>query len=268
MIKKTLIYIKKTLQAKRCKHILNQLEKILIKNKFDIPVFIVGYNNGIHILNTVKQLNKLNIFPIIFNNASTDIETINILNEINQKKSAHIINSKYNFGHLIGFLDSIYTQMPEVFAYTDPDLQFNPELPSDFLQTLANLSVEYKTFKAGFSLDLMPKEEVVTNTQIIKKHKPFSYQKQFGVRDWEEKFWRFKLDHKTYEIYAADIDTTFAVYRKSNFKGNFFDAIRVGREFKAVHLPWFPKINLMSDEQIKKYLIKNKSSTWINVNHD
>lgn len=268
MIKKTLVHIKKNFQAKACKHILDQLQPILLKNKGNIPVFIIGYNNGIYILNTVRQLNQLNIFPIIFNNASTDSETIEILNVLNRSCCAHVINSKVNFGHLIGFLDPVYSLMPEIFAYTDPDLQFNSKLPADFLQTLTKLSDEFKTFKAGFALDLMPNEEIISTTQTIKKHKPFSYQNKFTVRAWEERFWRYKLDHQTHEIYAADIDTTFAVYRKSNYKGDFFDAIRVGGEFTAVHLPWFPNKDIINEEQVRKYLINNKSSTWINRSHD
>jgi hypothetical protein len=263
MIKKYFVSLKKIVRIKSFKKILDQLDPILKKNSFDIPVFIVGYNNGIYILNTVNQLNKLNIIPIIFNNASTDLETINILNQITKEKTAHVINSPKNFGHLIGFLDPIYDRLPEVFAYTDPDLLFNQDLPPNFLNILANLNQKYKTFKAGFSLDLILSKKIHRQTQIIIKHKPFTYEKNFGIREWEEKFWRFKLDDKDLEIYAADIDTTFAVYRKSNYKGNFFDAVRVGGDFKAIHLPWFPEIDLMSINQKKNYLINNKSSTWL-----
>jgi hypothetical protein len=266
MVKNTLIALKKKIQARSFQNIIEQLDEILPKNNQEIPVFIVGYNNGVYILNTVNKLNKLNIFPFIFNNASTDLETINILDKISKEKMAKIVNSPKNLGHLIGFLDPIYDKLPEVFAYTDPDLMFNQNLPTDFLNILANLSAEYKTFKAGFSLDLMPTKIVQNNTQIIKKHKPFTYEKKFGVLEWEEKFWRFKLDNTHHELYAADIDTTFAVYRKSNFKGNFFDAVRVGGEFKAIHLPWYPEIDLMSSHQRKNYLINNIASTWLKKN--
>lgn len=263
MIKKILIFIKNKIQIRACRHILLQLEPILAEYQSDIPVFIVGYNNGEFIRNSVDQLNAFNIKPIIFNNASTDNETLNILKEIQLSGNGWVVNSSRNFGHLIGFLDPIYKKLPEIFAYTDPDLQFNKNLPPHFLEILANLCSDYKTFKAGFSLDLLPDEEIVKYTQNILKYKPFSYKNNFEVRDWEKKFWRFKLENSNYDIYAADIDTTFAVYKKSNFSGNFFDAIRIGGDFKAIHLPWFPNINLMTDNQTKKYLSKNKSTTWV-----
>lgn len=232
-------------------------------NKDQIPVFIVCYNNGVHVLNMVKQLNKCQITPIIINNSSTDKETLFTLNKIKDSSFAHVINSKKNFGHLIGFMDSIYEILPEIFAYTDPDLQLNKNLPHDFLWQLSAITEKYSVYKAGFALTLLDSEQIIDNHHIKIKFRPFTFKKEFNVVEWEKRFWRFKLNNSDYDLFQADIDTTFAVYRKSNFSGNFFDAIRVAGNFEAIHLPWYPNLDLIDSSQKKIYTHKNLSSSWL-----
>lgn len=65
------------------------------------------------------------------------------------------------------------------------------------------------------------------------------------------------------KCYAAKIDTTFAVYRKSNFRYDFYDGVRVAGAFSAIHLPWFPELDIMTAEEKASYLDKNNiSATW------
>jgi GT2 family glycosyltransferase len=117
MSKKLLIKYKNWFFKKQNQKMINDLTEILNQENEDcIPVFIVCYNNGVHVLNMVEQLNKYKITPIILNNATTDLETIHILNKIKESDSAHVIHSKKNLGHLIGFMDSIYTILHLVFA--------------------------------------------------------------------------------------------------------------------------------------------------------
>jgi hypothetical protein len=174
-----------------------------------------------------------------------------------------VIHSKINLGHLIGFIDSIYTILPEVFAYTDPDLQLNKNLPHDFLWQLSAITKKYSVYKAGFALTLLDSEQMINNHHIKIKFRPFTFIKEFNVVEWEKRFWRFKLNNLDYDLFQADIDTTFAVYRKSNFSGNFFDAIRVGGNFEAIHLPWYPNLDLINSSQKEIYTHKNLSSFWL-----
>lgn len=264
MLKKILIKYKNWFLKKQNHQMIMDLSEILDHdNRDQIPVFIVCYNNGVHVLNMVKQLNKYKITPIIINNCSTDIETLLTLNKIIDSSFAHVIHSKKNFGHLIGFMDSIYALLPEVFAYTDPDLQLNNNLPHDFLWQLSAITEKYSVYKAGFALTLLDSEQMIDNHHTKIKFRPFTFKKEFNVTEWEKRFWRFKLSNPDYDLFQADIDTTFAVYRKSNFTGNFFDAIRVAGNFEAIHLPWYPNLDLIDSSQKKIYTHKNLSSSWL-----
>lgn len=244
------------------RHLVEKIGVALSNCTNKIPVIVVSYNNGVYVKNTVNQLSKFKIKPIIIDNNSKDKETLSILNEINESKGC-VVFSKKNFGHMVGFSDEIYNLFPDVFAYTDPDLQFNKDLPDNFLKILSELTREYSAYKAGFALDLLPDQSFTNIKHIAKTTKPISWHKEFTIRDIEAKYWRKKINNNSYDIYCAKIDTTFAVYRKSNYEGDFFDGIRVAGIFSAIHLPWFPKIDIMNKKERKAYLRKNLSTTSI-----
>lgn len=227
-----------------------------------MPVIIVSYRNYVYVENTVKQLNRFNIIPIIIDNYSNDAENINKLNILHSEKKAYVIFSKINFGHKVGFFDPIYKVLPNNFAYTDPDLQFSSNLPENFLEILANLAEKYNTYKAGFALSLLPKNELSNSPIKINQIELFKFEKNFSIFEWESRHWRFLIDPVN-EIYAAPIDTTFAVYNKMNYKEDFLEAVRVAGDFLSIHLPWFPKKDLFTPTDKINYKVNNKSSTWI-----
>ena len=112
-------------------------------------------------------------------------------------------------------------------------------MPTDFLETLSGLTARYKVYKAGLALPVYPEQELTKQTKKRHKTDPFPYHENITVTDWERQHWRFPLIDDRYTLYAAPVDTTFAVYRKSNYIGNFFDAVRLsGEDFDAIHLPW------------------------------
>lgn len=230
-----------------------------------VPVLVVSYNNGIYVANTVAQLARLSIKPIVIDNASTDPQTRQILTQLNEREQALVVFSKKNYGHLVGFLEPLYRTLPNIFAYTDPDLQFHPELPPDFLDTLAQLTVDYGAYKAGCALTLEHEgtRAKTDNNYTVAVRKPFLFNESYEVQEWEGHFWQKKLLHPRLEIYSAPLDTTFAVYNKSMYRGDFvFNSLRVAGPFSALHLPWFPELDIMSNEQRNIYLRGNISSTW------
>ena len=244
------------------KDLCHDIEEVLKNFQDKIPVFLISYNNAVYVQNSVVQLNRFDITPVVIDNNSTDESSKSILSELEKSGKAHVIFAKKNFGHMVGFLNPVFEILPEVFAYSDPDLMFNKKLPKDFLNILADLTKRYKVFKAGFALELI--DEEMKDLKIKKECGfPRIYTKELGIKEWEERFWRMKLEHPQFDVYQADIDTTFAVYKKSNYLENFFDGVRVGGDFCAVHLPWYPKLELLSKEQKQIYLKSNKSSSWI-----
>lgn len=229
----------------------------------DIHVFLVAYNNGSYVSNMVAQLARYGIKPIIFDNKSTDSETVSHLDRIHHDESGTVIRCKRNFGHLVGFLEPHYSVLPEVFAYSDPDLQFSPHMPHEFLEILAKISETYNVYKAGLALSLLPDQRINPSNIVRTGARPFVFRREVTIREWEAQFWRFPVANTDLEIYASPIDTTFAVYRKANFRGDFYDAVRVSGHFDAIHLPWFPDLDVMTQQQRKAYLEGNSSTTWV-----
>ena len=248
--------------AKKTKNITSQLTQTLSKQVDIIPVIVISYNNGAYVENITKQLQSFNITPIIIDNHSSSKKTQDILYDLEHKNLAHIIRSQHNFGHMVGFLKPIYDLLPEVFAYTDPDLQLNENLPEDFLSKLANLTIEFPVFKAGFALTLK-NHGPIKDTKFHSCHyKPIYYEKCLSIEEFESRYWVNKLEHDALELYAAQIDTTFAVYRKNNYIGKFHNAIRVAGNYSAIHLPWFEKLDLLAEKDKVEYRDKNISSNW------
>lgn len=247
---------------KKCNHLITQLKPALSTQKNTIPVLVVSYNNGIYVENITRQLQRFSITPIIFDNHSSCKKTRHTLDKLEQDSLACVIRSRHNFGHMIGFLKPIYDLLPNVFCYTDPDLQFNKDLPDDFISTLVNLTTEYSVFKAGFAL-LLHGNTPLKDTKFYSCHyKPIYYEKYLSIEEFESKYWAYRLKHEEYELYAAPIDTTFAAYRKSNYTGDFYRSVRVAGNFSAIHLPWFKELDLLTEEDKTAYMKKNISSNW------
>jgi len=252
-------------RRKKSQHLALQFSTILENLKDETPVIIICYNNGVYVKNITLQFNKFNIKPIIIDNKSSDKDTIETLKKLVNDEAAYVVYSEKNFGHLVGFTDSIYKLLPNYFCYTDPDLQLNKNLPENFIDELIKLTEKYQVYKAGFSLDLLNEEEII-NASIMARHtKPFIYKKIFSIRNHENKYWRFPLKDKKLKLYCAPIDTTFAVYNKNNYQGNFYDGVRVAGKYSAIHLPWFPNLDIMNEKQKKTYLNtnRNKDTTWV-----
>ena len=78
----------------------------------------------------------------------------------------------------------------------------------------------------------------------------------YTIYDWEKQFWNDRFTHnKYYELYLADIDTTFALLNKNI---PYQECIRVAGDFTAKHLPWYPEHNILTVED--KYNIHSRQT--------
>jgi hypothetical protein len=135
--------------------------------------------------------------------------------------------------------------LPNYFCLTDPDLEFNPNLPSDFLGHLIELTEEYTVGKAGFALDISDRGEMVDEKFTIRG-------KKYKIWEWESQFWRTPLPskHSDDKAYRAPVDTTFAIYNKKFFNPSRpTDGIRVAGRYTCRHLPWYIDRRLPADEE-------------------
>jgi hypothetical protein len=89
---------------------------------------------------------------------------------------------------------------------------------------------------------------------------PAHYKHADAVRIWEE---QFSVDQIEPGLFAAELDTTFAMYKPvvKNYPGR--PSIRTGAPYIARHMPWYTNSNNLSDEDKFYQASVNKSiSTW------
>jgi len=193
-----------------------------------IPIIIICYNNYKYVQNTLAQILKINKKyydnTIILNNSSTCLDTIEFL-----KNTDVTIIENENNGPWVSPVKNahIYDSLPDKYVLTDPDLQFNENLPSNFIEILSELSDKYRAGKVGFALDLSDHDKMYEGV--------YAYGK--SIFDWEIQFWESPLYDSNYEIYVAPIDTTFALVNKKYAEPHF--DLRVAGDFTAKHLPWY-----------------------------
>jgi FkbM family methyltransferase len=195
----------------------------------DIPIIVVCYNNWKYVRNTIEQLLCINPAHAqqiqILDNASTDSNTVEFLNTLPYK----IYHNSTNIGPWITpyVNESIYHQLPTKFILTDPDLQYNANLPADFVTQMAQLSDELCAHKLGFALDISDFDKMF---QCI-------YVEDVTIEGWEQQYWQAKCPHPEYEIYQGAIDTTFCLVNKHYDDENY--RFRLAGNFTAKHLPWY-----------------------------
>lgn len=129
------------------------------------------------------------------------------------------------------------------YVITDPDISLKG-VNGDILEFLAHvLDSHSESVKVGLSLRL----------DCIPDH----YQHKQKVLDWEPKCYKDSLKiewkHKEYDIYKANIATTFSLYRKQ-YKfvqcDSGYKSIRTGIPYVAHHLDWYLDLTKLKPDQI------------------
>jgi FkbM family methyltransferase len=214
-----------------------------------IPIVVICFNNHKYVDNTVQQLLRLRPellkWIIILDNKSTDLDTIYYL----QNSPLKVMHNSSNVGPWISpYVNAdIYDVLPNKFIITDPDLQFNLSMPSNFIEIMLELSEKYNTEKIGFALDIHVNSSDAFALDI--KHP----NKEQTIREVEETYWHNKIEQeKNYDLYYAPIDTTFCLLNKANFENMV--QIRMAGDFLAKHLPWYTNNPILTKyDELKIY---------------
>jgi FkbM family methyltransferase len=219
----------------------------------DIPIIIICYNNYKYVENTLTQFYTKYIEYynniIVLDNLSNCVDTINYLKNINVK----VIYNTVNNGPWIACNCNkhIYDIMPDKYIITDPDLEFNTNLPKNFIEILSNISDKYNCNKIGFALDISDFEKMYQSSNYH----------SHTIYNWEISFWKNKINDSEYELYDTCIDTTFCLINKKNINSN--NSIRVAGNFTAKHLPWY--INNKVYNVYENYIANRKTHAHIST---
>lgn len=219
-----------------------------------IPIIIICYNNYKYVKNTLLQILKINKEYynniIILNNASTCIDTINFLKSVDVK----VINNENNNGPWINTSVNthIYKTLPDKFIITDPDLQFNDNLPNNFIDIMSQISDKYRISKLGFALDISDFDKMYQSI----------YFQGCNIYKWEKQFWNNPINDDLYELYYAPIDTTFCLINKSYI--NLSNDVRIAGNFLAKHLPWYINNIIYNPYELYNFSINTTKISTIN----
>ncbi len=202
----------------------------------EVPAFVPCFNNPTYTARMVSQLRDLGFRRIVLiDGGSRYPAMLDLLAKPVEGTSVVVLPANNGPRHIL--LDpATFALLPRHFCITDPDLEFNPAMPADFLGDLAALAAREQIGKAGIALDLSDREAL--------RDEPFLIgDRSWRIWEWEEQFWRDELAPLRPggdPVYRAAIDTTFALYDKTFFNpGAPMNAVRVAGRFTGRHLPWY-----------------------------
>lgn len=206
-----------------------------------IPIYIVSYNNGILVRNTVDAVKKFKQPIYVIDNNSDCPDTIKTLNQL-ELENITIIRYSNNKGPWRILYDEEYsTVRKHPFILTDPDLGLET-LKEDALEILVEVQEKYKARKVGLALDISDIDDLISGHYCV--HEGVGY----NIVNWETRFWQNSIgDEYKNPIYKADIDTTFCLYNFAYESGS----LRVAGELTVKHYPWHKSfINSLSVGQV------------------
>ena len=201
-------------------------------NYRDIPVIINNYNRISYLHQLIDWLEKAEMRNIyIIDNASTYPPLLDYY-----RNTKHIvIQLNANIGYKALWDTSIHLWFKGLpYIYTDPDILPIDECPLDAVKFLQETLGRHKDInKVGFGLQI---DDI-----------PDFYPKKSDVLKWEIKFWNTPISEN---LFKADIDTTFALYRALSVKQQWGKTLRTGGKYMAKHLPWYENPDTISEEEL------------------
>lgn len=229
------------------------------KNCPNLPIIIPTFNNPTYLKKITEQLSKYNLIDlIILDNQSSTPEMLTLLN-----KYEHVVENPTGPYAYLQEKD-FYDWLPNYFVITDPDIGFNKDLPSNFLEIMKDLSDRYKKFKVGFALDLDIKEDHILDDPNYHT----AWNKPISARLWESQFWTYQIDKTVTDdpIYAAWVDTTFCLVNKKYFTDPCKNALRIAGKYTSQHFGWYKNPPVPKEELLMYYkLAQEKKQVWTHI---
>ncbi|MCE9623096.1 MAG: glycosyltransferase family 2 protein [Actinomycetia bacterium] len=179
------------------------------------------------LLNWLDRVNQREIWLI--DNDSTYPPLVEFLSTTEHR----VVRSGRNWGSRAPWLTGTIQRVARnrYFVVTDPDVVPDDECPLDALDYFRSiLDRHLDLHKAGFGLRI--------------DDLPERYALAADVVAWETQFWERPIEPG---LYAAPIDTTFALYRPMR-RHSDSPAVRTGAPYLARHLPWYVDSSNLSEE--------------------
>lgn len=230
-------------------HNFNATVKSQLKNPKQIPIIIISFNQLYYLQQLIGFLQKNGYTNIIIvDNKSTYKPLLDYFEIL--KTQVMIYRLEENVGHLSFWKSEAIFKMYSkgYYVVTDADIVPVNECPDNFLHRLRLLLDQaYDRTKVGFSLKL----DDIPDTNLNKDK----------IKEWEAQFWEYKISSN---VFKAEIDTTFAIYRP-NYKyqlKDFTKGWRTDYPMQAKHGGWYLDVNHLTEEQEYYMKTANASASW------
>lgn len=134
------------------------------------------------------------------------------------------------------------------YIVSDPDITPDTTCPDDAINYLAKLLNKYPLInKAGLGLRI--------------DNIPSSNRQREDIIAWESRFWDRSIELQK-NVFNADLDTTFALYRPLTW-WFLSPSIRTGGNYVAIHEPWYQASDNPTDDFLYyKMRASREVSTW------
>lgn len=225
--------------------------KFSVVNEFVIsnttPVIINNFNRLKPLDELVKWLRTLDgaVSIIILDNHSTYPPLLDYYHTLT-KKGVCVIRLDRNRGTDALLPLALSVRNTNKFVITDADLVPYPTTPKDILGKMCEVLDRYQSINhVGASLEV--------------NDLPDHYPLKDSVIKWESQFWTNKFSD---QLYIADIDTTFAMYRAGANVRKVKPALRMNRPYTFSHVDWYVNPDSI-DAEYKFYLSTcSNIATW------
>ena len=209
-----------------------------------IPVIINNHNRLDCLKKQIAWLEQIGMKNIyIIDNASTYMPLLEYYKTISH--TVFLLNK--NVGFMSLWKTVLFQRFKnDYYIYTDPDIIPVEDSPLNAVEYFYKLLQKYTDIdKVGFGLDI--------------KDLPDYYPLKEKVLLWESKFWTVPVEP---DVFAAPIDTTFALYRPGIMGGSELKALRTGGAYLARHISWYLDPSNLSDEELYYVRHAGSSSSW------
>ena len=122
-------------------------------------------------------------------------------------------------------------------------------MPSNYIEHLSKISDELNIFKLGLALDITDSDKFYQY-----KHPMFN----LSIAEIEAHYWKNYFKHNDYHLYAAPVDTTFALYNKNALNEKV--DVRIAGAFTAKHMPWYIETKLFN--LYENYMLYKDVPDW------
>lgn len=211
----------------------------------DIPVFIVNRNRHDAMVRLIDWLRAGGTRKIvILDNASTFPPLLRYYDAL--PAGVNVLRLPQNHGPYVLWQQRVHEVLDTPYVLTDSDIVPADFCPSDLVGKLYETLLRYPdASKVGPALRI--------------DDLPDGYADADTVRKWESQFWEHPVAPG---VFAAPIDTTFALYpAKAGFSIDD-RALRLGRPYIVEHTPWYAVEGRLSDEE--QYYRNHASKTFSN----